>query len=115
MFSSSIFTDAEINANTFFKTPFSSLIRPKQLVEYTVMDIEPISDHERRTFSGQGAISKKVMIVMNYLYVESSSLIQHGLADAWVVKSSELGMNEDTTHVRTHLGHLLSPGDTVLG
>ena len=42
-------------------------------------------------------------------------LLQHVLADCWVVKSSELGMNDDTIHCRTHLGHLLSPGDTVMG
>merc|ERR1711956_206598 len=30
-------------------------------------------------------------------------------------KSSELGMNDNTIHCRTHLGHLLSPGDTVMG
>ena len=40
---------------------------------------------------------------------------QHVLADAWVVKSSELGMTEDTIHCRTYLGHLLQPGDVALG
>jgi len=90
---------AEINADVFFKFPFASLLRPKNLVEYTVMNIEVIPESERRTFSGQGAISKK-----------------HALADCWVVKSSQLGMSDDDgTHCRTHLGHLLQPGDTVLG
>ena len=42
-------------------------------------------------------------------------VFQHVLADAWVVKSSELGINDDTIHCRTHLGHLLQPGDTVMG
>ena len=51
---------ADINADVFFKHPFNSLLRPKNLVEYTVMNIEPIPEHERRKFSGQGAISKKV-------------------------------------------------------
>merc|ERR1712226_17163 len=89
---------AEINANSYFKSPFKSLIRPRQLVEYTIINIEPIPEHERRKFSGQGAISRK-----------------HILADAWVVKSSELGMNDDTIHCRTHLGHILHPGDTAMG
>merc|ERR1712223_14194 len=40
---------------------------------------------------------------------------RHVLADCWVVKSSELGINDDTIHCRTHLGHLLIPGDTVMG
>jgi len=89
---------AELNSTAYFKSPFPSLIRPKQLTEYSIMNIEIIPDHERHRFSGQGAISKK-----------------HSLADVWVVKSSELGMTEDTIHARTHLGHLLSIGDTALG
>lgn len=90
---------AEISAATFFKTPFSSLQRPRQLCEYTIINIEEISDHERRKFAGQGALSRK-----------------YGLADAWVVKTSQLGKYEENAiHCRTHLGHLLQPGDTVLG
>ena len=57
---------------------------------------------------------------MHYAYVNISNIylilnLQHVLADAWVVKSSELGRNEDTIHCRTHLGHLLQPGDIALG
>merc|ERR1712141_594234 len=90
---------AEINASTFFKTPFNSLSRPRQLCEYTIINIETISDHERRKFTGQGALSRK-----------------HGLADVWVVKTSQLGKYEENAiHCRTHLGHLLQPGDTVMG
>merc|ERR1712029_469531 len=41
---------------------------------------------------------------------------RHVLADCWVVKSSELGLNDDDgTHCRTFLGAILSIGDTVLG
>lgn len=62
------------------------------------MDIEPIMDKERKCFPGQGAISNR-----------------HVLADIWVVKASELGMNDNTIHTRTHLGHVLKPGDSVMG
>ena len=55
-----IYLVAEISASTFFKTPFNSLLRPRQLTEYTIINIEAISDHERRKFSGQGALSRKV-------------------------------------------------------
>jgi len=90
---------AEINANTYFKAPFNSLTRSsKQMSEYTVMNIEPIAEHERHRFKGQGPVSKK-----------------HLLADVWVVKSSELGAAEDNIHCRTHLGHLLQVGDSCLG
>jgi len=35
------------------------------------------------------------------------------LADVYICRPSEVGTNE--IHTRTHLGHLLKPGDTVLG
>ena len=37
------------------------------------------------------------------------------LADAQVARVADLGSNDTTYHVRTHLGHLLNPGDTALG
>ena len=52
----------------------------------------------RNRFSGQGKISHK-----------------HILADCWVTKTSELGVNDDTVHCRTFLGAILSIGDSVLG
>lgn len=88
----------DINATTYFKAPFQSLCRQRDLVEYTVINLEPILQKDRQTFSGQGKISQK-----------------HILADCWVVKTSELGVNEDTIHCRTYLGHVLSVGDAVLG
>lgn len=89
---------ADITASTFYKAPFRSLIRPRNLVEFTIINSELIEDHERRKFKGQGQISKR-----------------YGLADVWVVKSTNLGNDEDTIHCRTHLGHILQPGDTALG
>lgn len=62
------------------------------------MDIEPILEKERKTFPGQGNISNK-----------------HMLSDVWLVRASELGINENTIHARTHLGHVLKVGDSALG
>ena len=92
------FLVAEINAGNFFKQPFKSLTSPKTLTEFTVMNIEVIEDGERHRFSGQGAISKR-----------------HVLADVWVCKTSEIGINDATIHTRTHMGHILNVGDSVLG
>lgn len=87
---------ADISGTTYFRYPFTAICDPKQLVEYTVMDIEIIRD--RKQFPGQGPISHK-----------------HVLADVWLVKSSELGISDSNIHTKTHLGHLLRVGDTVLG
>lgn len=62
------------------------------------MDIEPVLEKDRKTFPGQGAIS-----------------MRHCLADVWVVRASELGINDNPIHTRTHLGHVLKPGDSALG
>ena len=40
---------------------------------------------------------------------------QHVLADAWVARMQDLGVNDTQYHCRTHLGHLLKTGDTALG
>ncbi|KAG1658197.1 60S ribosomal export protein NMD3 [Nymphon striatum] len=89
---------AELAGQQFWRNPCASLCGPKQLTEYIVMDIEIIRDKERQTFTGQGRISDK-----------------HIPANVWVVRASELGMTEDHIHCRTHIGHLLKPGDSVLG
>ena len=88
----------EVSASTFFKTPFLPLNKFSDLVEYTVMEIEPVLAKDRNKFAGQGKISNK-----------------HILADCWVTKTSELGINDDTVHCRTFLGAILSIGDAVLG
>lgn len=61
------------------------------------MDIEVIQSKDRIFFPGQGKVS-----------------VHHVVSDIWLVRASELGVNDNTTHTRTHLGHLLKPGDSVL-
>ncbi|KMQ89212.1 60s ribosomal export protein nmd3 [Lasius niger] len=89
---------AEVNATVYSRYNFNSICNPKQLTEFVVMDIELIKYTDIKTFPGQGSISKK-----------------HVIADAWLVKASELGINDNLIHTRTHLGHVLKPGDSVLG
>jgi len=109
---------AEVSGNVFWRTPFSAVCNPKQLIHYTVMECEPIMAHEKKTFPGQGPISNKVGFLMQIVYLSltfQNLMLQHTLADVWVVRSSELGINNDMIHTRSHLGHLLKPGDTALG
>ncbi|KAJ9584723.1 hypothetical protein L9F63_020928, partial [Diploptera punctata] len=89
---------AEVSSTVFWRTPFKSICNPKQLIEFVVMNIEPILGKDRKIFPGQGALSNK-----------------HVLADVWVVRASELGKTENTIHARTHLGHILKIGDSALG
>lgn len=80
-----------LDAEQYWRTNFTSLLSSKQLVEYIVLDVELIS-HEVNV-SG----SKYVM------------------ADVQVARVSDFGKNDTIFFVRTHLGHLLNPGDFALG
>lgn len=84
----------EIDVNTYWRSPFNSICTPKQLKEYTIMDID-VQENRRHVF---GRESNK-----------------HELADAWVVRSSELATGGQQIHTKTHLGHLLNIGDLALG
>lgn len=86
----------EVTGTAYWRSPFFSCTSPKNLVSYIVMEIEPIRNRVKK--SGEGALSHK-----------------HLLADCWVVKADELGICDDYIHTVTHIGHLLNPGDTVLG
>ncbi|KAH9635683.1 hypothetical protein HF086_003407 [Spodoptera exigua] len=88
----------DVSATVYWRNPFQPICNPKQLVEYIVMDIDILKEHEKKSFPGQGMVSNK-----------------HVVADVWVVKASELGLDVNPVHTRTHLGHILKPGDTVLG
>jgi nonsense-mediated mRNA decay protein 3 len=89
---------AEVTNTAYWRNPFESILNPSQMIEFIVMDIEVIPQMDRKNFPGQGPVSTK-----------------HVTADIWVVKAHELGITENTIHTRTHLGHLLKPGDAVMG
>lgn len=58
-------TVAEVNSTLYWRHTFSSICDPKQLIEYTVMDIEPVKFKDRKFFPGQGTISNKVSFINN--------------------------------------------------
>ncbi|KAI4503367.1 hypothetical protein M0802_001589 [Mischocyttarus mexicanus] len=89
---------AEVSSSVFWRYPFNCICNPKQLIEYIVMNIDIVKDKHKKVFPGQGSISTK-----------------HVIADIWLVKATELGIDENPIHSRTHLGHVLKPGDSVLG
>ncbi|CAA96689.2 60S ribosomal export protein NMD3 [Caenorhabditis elegans] len=86
----------DVQATNFWREPFDSLCGPKQLTEFYVLDVEPVNNFERK--AGHGYVSKK-----------------HELADVWLVRSDQVGMSDaQSLSARTHIGHLLSPGDLVM-
>ncbi|CAB1347807.1 unnamed protein product [Coregonus sp. 'balchen'] len=86
---------AEVDGGTYWRNPFSSLVSPRQLEEFIVMDTEVIRN--QKLGAGAGIRSNK-----------------HTLAEVWVQKTSEMDTAQQY-HCRTHLGHLLNIGDMVQG
>lgn len=80
-----------LDADQYWRSSFNSLLTSRQLVEYIVLDVEVVS-------SGVNVGGSK--------YV---------LADAQVARVSDFGKNDTIFSIRTHLGHLLNPGDYALG
>lgn len=78
---------AEMTAASYWRAPFASLDTIKNLTEYIVLDVEQLGE------------SKGNLV----------------LCDVTVARSSDIGKNSNTYFVRSHLGGIIHPGDTVLG
>ncbi|KAJ5690640.1 60S ribosomal export protein NMD3 [Penicillium macrosclerotiorum] len=78
---------ASVPNDTYWRSPFKSLADVTSLKEYVIMDIEPVGKSNGRFF----------------------------LAEATVARASDLGTNDTTFFVRTHLGGILHVGDSALG
>ncbi len=77
----------DVSSPIYWRSPFVSLADVQELVEFVVLDIEPVGQ-------GKG---------------------RYMLAEATVARASDLGVNDNTYFTRTHLGSVLHPGDSVLG
>lgn len=78
---------ADVSTPIYWREPFTTLSDTQELVEFVVMDIELTGVQKGRWF----------------------------LAEATVARASDLGVNDNTYFTRTHLGHILHPGDSVMG
>ncbi|KAG2489285.1 hypothetical protein HYH03_012305 [Edaphochlamys debaryana] len=99
-----------MDAPVYYRFPFTALASQRSLVPYIVLDIEPVAGPGggRGGAGGQGE------------YGASGPTPQSGsgrylLAEAQVARVADFGRNDTTFFVRTHLGHVLKPGDTALG
>lgn len=78
---------ADLAAHIYWRAPFPSLLDVTQLVEFVVLDVEPTGDMRGK----------------------------HVLADVEVCREVDLGNNDNSFYVRSHLGAILHPGDSCLG
>lgn len=77
----------DITTSVYWRAPFNSLADVSSLVEFIILDIEPLGPTHGK----------------------------HVLADVTVARASDMSSNNTTYLVRTHLGAILHPGDSALG
>lgn len=78
---------ADLQPKQYWHAPFKPLADVPELVEFIVLDIEPLGPTKGRFV----------------------------LAEATIARASDLGVNDTTYYVRTHLGGVLHPGDSAMG
>ena len=110
----------DMSATKYFTHPFSPLLSPAQLVPFVVLDVEfvvaPVGPATNKSLHSQRMVHSKQK---QSSYDDTSTVGEPGeggrLAEVEVAKESDFGLNDVTYRVLTHLGHILTAGDTVLG
>jgi len=77
----------DMPGSSYFAQPFRSISSSSGLIPYTILDVQPL-----------GPTRGKFV-----------------LADVTVARTADFGSNDTQFLTRTHLGHLLHPGDSCLG
>jgi len=84
---------------------YSILHTSERLVPFVVLDVELCGESKNHAYGED-----------NPLYEGPSSGVEkYALADVQVARESDLGANDEVLSCVTHLGHLIQPGDVVLG
>jgi len=95
----------ELSAPTYWRTPFDSLATVTDLVEFTVLDIEPSGPRRGKL------VLADAQVAMSGAFRSSGT---HDDPDAIMDYESSTYTNQ-IYHTRTHLGAILQPGDAVMG
>jgi nonsense-mediated mRNA decay protein 3 len=95
----------DITSQVYWRTPFEALATVTDLVEFTVLDIEPSGPTRGRYVLADAQVALSGAF-------RSSAGMPHE-EDEMDYESSAI--TNQIFHTRTHLGAILQPGDTVLG
>ena len=82
---------AIIEAPMYWRMPFKAMMSSKQLIEFIVLDVEPVQ--------AKGCHHNSKLM----------------LAECVVARAADFGSNDQTYVTYTHLGHVLHPGDHAVG
>eukprot|EP01104_Vermistella_antarctica_P009148 TRINITY_DN2331_c0_g1_i1.p1 TRINITY_DN2331_c0_g1~~TRINITY_DN2331_c0_g1_i1.p1 ORF type:complete len:545 (-),score=145.73 TRINITY_DN2331_c0_g1_i1:23-1657(-) len=109
----------EIGASSYWCSPFKALCAAPQLTEFIVLDVNEVSEDYRFSSSAKSDRVKqggrKRTASVGEESQGSSAASKFKLVDVEVARNSDLGKNDVTFNIRSHLGRLLHPGDSVLG
>lgn len=95
----------EVSPQVYWRTPFSALAGVTDLVEFTVLDVEPVGTHRGRWVLADAQVA---------LAGAFRSSKGHGDEDMLMDYESAGGTSQ-ILHTRTHLGGILQPGDAAMG
>jgi nonsense-mediated mRNA decay protein 3 len=95
----------EVSTQVYWRTPFSALAGVTDLVEFTVLDVEPVGTRRGRWVLADAQVA---------LAGAFRSSRGHGDEDMLMDYESAGGASQ-ILHTRTHLGGILQPGDTAMG
>jgi nonsense-mediated mRNA decay protein 3 len=94
----------EVTSPIYWRTPFESLATVTDLVEFTVLDVEPSGETRGKW------VEADAQVALSGAFKSSSLGEDDGMMD---YESSSLA--NQIFHTRTHLGGILQPGDTAMG
>ena len=109
---------AEISAEKFWQNEFQPLSSVLHCVEFTVLDVQL---ERSKSAPSTTNTAKKKKKTARKRKAESEKLVlgklskNHRPATVEVARSDDLGVNDRRITVFSHLGHILKPGDCVLG
>ncbi|PCH39171.1 NMD3-domain-containing protein [Wolfiporia cocos MD-104 SS10] len=87
----------EVSAPMYWRTPFDALATVTDLVEFTVLDVEPSGPRRGKWVLADAQVAL------------SGAFRSDDAMDA------DEGITNQIFHTRTHLGHILKPGDAAMG
>ncbi|CAG9317855.1 unnamed protein product [Blepharisma stoltei] len=100
----------DIPNEKFWKHPFTAFASSSQLSEFIVLDIEEERNYGKNTESMEVETTSNSNISFNKYINRKFKQIE-----VEVARADRVGVPGNSFHVKTHLGHILRVGDSVLG
>jgi len=101
----------EMSAKDYWRNPFKTVFNNKLLSEFVIINVEKVDSPQYQSSFRPNEVTD--LRAFNKQSIAMSSKLS--LAKVTCVRSSDLGNNDQQFECLTHLGHILKPGDEVLG